>query len=127
MLKKSVFLIIFFILPITGYTLGLGDITVFSKLNEPLKIQIELIQSKTTPLDDILVKNASIKTYRRANLPFPETFNKVRFKPKKTNNGSIIVELTTRRPVRDPFITFIADLKWRKGHVSREYTFLLDP
>lgn len=126
MFKKSVF-IFFLIAPLTGFTLGLGNITVFSKLNQPLKVQIELINSKSTRLDNIMVKNASLNTYRRANLPRPDTFNQVRFKTKKITNGSIIVELTTKRPVREPFITFIADLKWRTGHINREYTFLLDP
>ena len=128
MLKKSVFLILFFLIfPISVYSLGLGDITVFSRLNEPLKIQFEIVNSKQTPLDEIVVSNASRSAYRQANLPRPESFNRVRFKAKKISNGSIIVELTSKRPVREPFITFIADLKWRGGHLIREYTFLLDP
>ena len=128
MLKKSILLFIFlFILPVTGFTLGLGNITVFSKLNEPLKVHIELVNSSSTRLDEIVVKNASLRTYKQANLPRPDSFSKVRFKAKKVNNGSIVIELTTKRPVREPFITFIADLKWRTGHLNREYTFLLDP
>ncbi len=128
MIKKNFFLVIFFlILPSTTYALGFGDITVFSKLNEPLKVHIELLDSKSMRLDDITVKNASLNTYRRANLPKPEVFKKVRFKARKEADGSIVVELTSKRPVREPFITFIADMKWRKGHLNREYTFLLDP
>ncbi len=114
-------------MPSLSYALGLGNITVFSKLNEPLKLQIELINSKSTQLDSIIVKNASRDIYRRSNLPRPEAFNKVHFKIKKINNGSLIVELTSKRPVREPFITFIAVLKWKSGHINREYTFLLDP
>ncbi len=127
-LKKSAFFIIcFLMIPVTGLTLGLGNITVFSKLNEPLKVQIELINPGTIQLDDIHVKNAHRNDYKRANLPRPAAFHKVRFKVKKISNGLTIVELTSNRPVREPFITFIADLRWRKGHMIREYTFLLDP
>lgn len=114
-------------LPITGFTLGFGNLTVFSKLNEPLKIHINLVGSKSVSIDDLIVKNADIKTYKRANIPKPSAFNKVRFKLKKEANGSIVVELTTKKPVREPFFTFIADMKWRTGHLNREYTFLLDP
>ncbi|MDX2504451.1 MAG: FimV/HubP family polar landmark protein [Gammaproteobacteria bacterium] len=128
MIKKNFFLVILFlILPSITYALGFGDITVFSKLNEPLKVHIELLDSKSMRLDDISVKNASLNSYRRANLPKPEVLNKVRFKARKEADGSIVVELTSKRPVREPFITFIADMKWRKGHLNREYTFLLDP
>jgi len=128
MLKNPLFFILFlFIIPSTGYTLGFGDITVFSKLNEPLKAQVNITDSKSVLLDELVVKNADIKTYRRANLPRPDAFNRARFKTKKLNNGLVVVEITTRKPVREPFITFIADLKWLSGHLNREYTFLLDP
>lgn len=128
MSKKSTFISIFLLmLPITGFTLGFGNLTVFSKLNEPLKIHINLVGSKSVSIDDLIVKNADIKTYKRANIPKPSAFNKVRFKLRKEANGSIVVELTTKKPVREPFFTFIADMKWRTGHLNREYTFLLDP
>jgi len=128
MSKKSAFISIFLLmLPITGFTLGLGNLTVFSKLNEPLKVHINLVDSKSVSIDDLIVKHADIKTYKRANIPKPSAFNKVRFNTKKEANGSIIVELTTQKPVREPFFTFIIDMKWRTGHLNREYTFLLDP
>lgn len=125
--KLFVVLTAFIISPETALALGFGDITVFSKLNEPLKAHIELLDSESTPTDEISVKNASLSIYRRANLPRPEVFNKVRFKTTKLANGSIIAELTSKQPIKEPFITFIADLKWRNGHLNREYTFLLDP
>ena len=131
MLKKTkqvFFLIIpFLVLPSSIFALGFGDITVYSKLNEPLKVHIVLLDSKSIHLDEVVVKNAHLNIYRRFNLPKPEAFNKVRFKTKKEANGSIVVELTSKRPVKEPFITFIADMKWRQGHLTREYTFLLDP
>ncbi len=130
MLKKFTFFLVcflLFILPVTAFSLGLGKITVYSNLNEPLNIQIELVNSKSTLLDDIIIKNARSSIYRRANLPRPEVFRRVKFKAKKAADGSIYVEVTSKRPVREPFITFIADLKWRTGHINREYTFLLDP
>ena len=67
--------------------LGFGEITVFSKLNEPLKVHIELVDSKSTPIDDITVKNASRDIYRRANLPRPDAFNRIRFKTTKLAKG----------------------------------------
>lgn len=107
--------------------MGLGDITVLSKLNEPLNIEIAIIDTSSTPIDDIVVRNAHRETYKRARLLNPDIFNKVRFKIVKKTNGSVIARLTSRRPVKEPFITFIADLRWPEGHINREYTFLLDP
>ena len=128
MLKKLPLVTLFSILfPGTSFALGFGEITVFSKLNEPLKVHIELVDSKSTPIDEITVKNAPRNIYRRANLPRPEAFNRVKFKTTKLANGNVIVVVTSKKPVREPFITFIADMRWRHGHINREYTFLLDP
>lgn len=128
MLKKRVLAVaLLSVLPGASFALGLGEITVFSKLNEPLKAHIEIVDSSNIPVDDVSVKNASLSTYRRANLPKPEALNKVRFKTTKLANGKIIVVLTSKRPIKEPFITFIADARWPSGHLSREYTFLLDP
>ncbi|WP_198263835.1 type IV pilus assembly protein FimV [sulfur-oxidizing endosymbiont of Gigantopelta aegis] len=128
MLKKSVFFFISsLVFPSSGFSLGLGDITVFSSLNTPLKAQIVLVDSESNLVDDFVIKNASFSTYQRAGLPRPEIFKKVRFKAVKMSNDSIVIELSSKKPIREPFITFIADLKWPKGHLNREYTFLLDP
>jgi len=128
MLKKVFFLIILFLaLPSTVFAIGFGEITVFSNLNEPLKAHIQLTDTKSVKPSDIKVNNASQKTYNLANLPNPDSFNRVKFKTRKEANGSIVVELTSKRLLREPFITFIAEMKWRGGHLVREYTFLLDP
>ncbi len=111
----------------TALALGLGNIIVLSKLNEPLDVEIEVLDTGTVPIDDIIVRNAQRQTYKKANLFSPEVFNKVHFKIIKKPDGSVVAKLTSKRPVKEPFITFIADMKWRNGHISREYTFLLDP
>ena len=140
MLKKLFFTILFpvsyrvvlltlltVLLSHTAFALGLGDINVLSKLNEPLNVEIEILDAGSVPIDDIIVRNAQRQTYRKANLFIPEVFNKVHFKVIKKSNGSVVAKLTSKRAVKEPFITFIADMRWRNGHISREYTFLLDP
>ena len=111
----------------TALALGLGDIKVLSKLNEPLDVEIRILDAGTVPIDDIIVRNAQEQTYKKANLVSPEVFNRVHFKIIKKPKGSVVAKLTSKRPVKEPFITFIADLRWRNGHINREYTFLLDP
>lgn len=128
-MKKNFLLLISVILifPESVLALGLGTLTVFSKLNEPLKAQIELTNVQTSNIDEIIVGNASKTTYRRADLPKPATFRRVNFKIIKKSNGSVIVNLTGKKPIKELYITFIADLKWKDIHLNREYTFLLDP
>ncbi len=111
----------------TAMALGLGEITVHSALNEPLNVEIDIINTDSVAIDDITVRNATRETYQRADLLNPEIFNKVRFKIIKKPDGSLVVRLTSKKPVKEPFITFIADMRWRTGHFNREYTFLLDP
>jgi len=128
MLRLSALLFIYFLTcPITAYTLGFGNLTVYSKLNEPLKVSIKLVDSQKVDINDIKVRNAGRTTYKRARLPNPEILKKVHFTTRKVSDGSILIELTSKKPVKEPFISFIIDMKWRTGHLNREYTFLLDP
>lgn len=128
-MKKNFLLLISVILifPKSVLALGLGTLTVFSKLNEPLKAQIELTNVRSSNIDEIIVGNASKATYKRADLPKPASFRKVKFKIIKKSNGSVVVNLTGKKPLRELYITFIADLKWKDIHLNKEYTFLLDP
>jgi pilus assembly protein FimV len=125
MIKKLFFSLLMF--PGLSLALGFGDITVFSKLNEPLKIHIALTDTASISLDDIRVNQANSSVYRKAALPRPEALNRVKIQVLRLANGKTVAVFTTKKPVREPFITFIAELKWPRGLIHREYTFLLDP
>ncbi len=113
-------------LPNTGFTLGLGDIEVNSALNQELKAEIELLSSAPEDTEALIVKLASREEFTRAGLDRPFMLNDLRFKTIVIDNVPHI-QVSTVKPVREPFLNFLIEVDWPKGHLLREYTILLDP
>ena len=113
-------------LPKTGFTLGLGEIEVNSALNQELKADIELYSAEPEDAETLIVKLASREEFSRAGLDRPFLLNDLRFKTVVVN-GTPHIQVTTIKPVREPFLNFLLEVDWPKGHLLREYTVLLDP
>jgi len=113
-------------LPKLGFTLGLGDIEVNSALNQELKAEIELFSAAPEDAETLIVKLASRDAFSRAGLDRPFLLNELRFKTVVVDNVPHI-QITTATPVREPFLNFLLEVDWPKGHLLREYTVLLDP
>ena len=45
----------------------------------------------------------------------------------KERGGRRYLEITSDRPLNEPFIDMLVELNWASGRLVREYTFLLDP
>ncbi len=114
-------------LPTGAAALGLGEIELHSALNEPLDAEIELLSVGREQLEDIKVALAKSADFARAGLDRPFWFSKLRFAIQKDPDGKARIKITTRQPVREPFLNFLLEVNWPKGKLLREYTVLLDP
>jgi len=113
-------------LPSEGFTLGLGEIEVNSALNQNLDADVTLLSAAPDDTENLIVKLASRKEFTRAGIDRPFLLNELRFKTVVVNNVPHI-RITTQSPVREPFLDFLIEIDWPKGHLVREYTVLLDP
>ncbi len=115
-------------LPLTVLALGLGEIEVDSYLNQPLKAEIEVISARPGEIDDLLVGLASRDAFRKAGLERPAVLSKLKFKVDKAEDGqSATISISTKTPVKEPFLSFLVEADWAKGRLLREFTVLLDP
>ncbi len=115
-------------LPITAYSLGLGDIDVRSFLNQPLRAEISIISARPGEIDDLLVGLANREAFARASLSRPSHLNNLKFKVVKSEDGSTaIITVKTQTAVKEPVLNFLVEADWAKGKVFREFTLLLDP
>jgi pilus assembly protein FimV len=110
-----------------AYGLGVGDIKVDSALNQRLDAEIELISSTEGELDEVTVSLGSAKAFERINLNRPYHLTSIEFKVTTRADGTPIVKLTSTETIREPFLDFLVEVNWPKGHMLREYTVLLDP
>lgn len=102
--------------------LGLGELTLKSSLNQPLKAEIELLDIKGLTSWDIKPSLASAADFERAGVEREYFLTRIAFKVEDNR-----VVLTSREPVNEPFLNFLVELNWPSGRVLREYTVLLDP
>lgn len=109
-----------------AWSLGLGDITVESFLNEPLKVKIDLITRETDDMATVTARLASADDYEligasRDAVPVP-----VRFTIEDPEGDAFIVA-TSDLPMGDPIVRLIVEVNWSKGRLLREYMVFLDP
>ncbi len=114
------------LLPLRGYSLGLGDLELHSALNQELNAEIEVLSAVSEDAEKILIKLADRDAFNRAGLDRPFLLQQLKFKI-IDKNGVPYVKVYTKTPVSEPFLSFLLEIDWPQGHLLREYTLLLDP
>ncbi|TFH81307.1 FimV/HubP family polar landmark protein [Pseudomonas kribbensis] len=106
--------------------LGLGDITVHSALNQPLKADIALVDAAGLSAGELSASLASADEFGRAGVERVFFLNDLKFTPILHGSRNLI-RVTSTKPVNEPFLNFLVQLNQPNGHVLREYTVLIDP
>ncbi|TQV67691.1 FimV family protein [Exilibacterium tricleocarpae] len=106
--------------------LGLGEIKLNSTLNQPLNAEIKLLQVRNLTEEEILVSLAEREDFDRAGVERTFFLSDLRFKVVLNHPSGPIVRVTTRKPVREPYLNFLLETQWPTGRLLREYTVLMD-
>ncbi len=107
--------------------LGVGNINLRSALNQPLDAEIELLQVRDLTTNEILPTLASPDEFGRAGIERAYFLTDLTFTPEVRSDGRAVIRVTSSRPVREPFLNFLMEVRWPSGRVLREFTLLLDP
>ncbi|MGI8738558.1 MAG: FimV/HubP family polar landmark protein [Gammaproteobacteria bacterium] len=113
--------------PGTTWCLGLGDITVSTALNQPLRADIRVLSAEPDDIENMRTTLASQQVFDGAGIQRPFALTQLRFNVVPATDGGAIIQVTTREPVREPFLNFLIEMRWPNGRLVREYTVLLDP
>ncbi len=105
---------------------GLGDITLYTGLNEPLRADIRVRNVGDLNENQLLVNLADREAFERAGVDRVFFLSGMDFELELTGDGDAIVRVSTEQPVKEPYLEFVVELKWPTGRVLREYTLLLD-
>jgi pilus assembly protein FimV len=106
--------------------LGLGEITLHSALNQPLRADIALVDAAGLEEGELTVSLATADEYRRAGVERLLFLNDLKFIPVLRGNRRFI-RVTSNKPVNEPFLNFLVQLNQPNGRLLREYTVLIDP
>lgn len=112
-----------------GYVqaLGLGGAKVNSNLNQPLVAEIDLVSTGGLSDAEILPGLATREEFLKAGIDRVYFLSDIRFEVKSGPDGEPKIVLTTRKPVREPFLNFLVEVIWPSGRLLREYALLIDP
>ncbi|SFO14949.1 FimV C-terminal domain-containing protein [Pseudomonas sp. NFACC24-1] len=106
--------------------LGLGEITLHSALNQPLRADIALVDVAGISEGDLSASLASPDDFSRAGVERVFFLSNLRFTPVWRGERSFI-RVTSSKPVEEPFLNFLVQLNQPNGRLLREYTVLIDP
>ncbi len=107
--------------------LGLGGIRTLSVLNQPFSGEIEIHDVKPDELDTIKVSIASQEAFTKAGIERYYYLTKLTFSPEVSPQGKSVIRVSSRDPIREPYMDLLVKVQWPNGQLVKEYTVLLDP
>src|ERR1700691_4374004 len=116
-----------FLWPPSAWALGLGEIHLNSALNEPMNAEIDLIAAQPKELTALRATLAGKDAFTRYGIDRPPFLSTLTFKVGKGKDGRDALLVRSTDAIPEPFVTFLVDVNWPRGHLMREYTVLLAP
>ena len=107
--------------------LQLGEMTLKSKLNQPLSVEIELLDVGGLTAAEITPSLASSQAFVDAGVDRQAFLNDLTFTPVVNPNGRSVVRVTSSKPLPDSYVRFLLQVQWPNGRLMRDYSVLLDP
>lgn len=115
---------------LTGHpalALELGALRTDSALNQPFQGEIDLGDIGPNEIDALRVSIASPEAFEKAGIERYYALTQLRFTPEVTADGRVRVHVSSRDPVREPYLDFLVEAVWPAGRLIKGYTVLLDP
>ncbi|HEY1071040.1 MAG TPA: hypothetical protein VGE33_10995, partial [Thermomonas sp.] len=110
-----------------AWALGLGQIQVKSKRNQPLLAEIPIVSTTPGELAALRARLASPDTFRRVGLAPPTGIaSDLQFSLGSDSKGRPVIRVTTLRPVEQAELNFLIEVDWGAGRLVREYSALVD-
>ena len=126
-IRTGALVLAFLLLPSLAVAAGLGKLTVFSGLGQPLRAEIELLSLQKGEADNLRVRLPPAEAFGKANIEYSGALLSVKFSIEQRGEGRYVVVLSSAQPMNEPFLDLLVELDWTTGRLVREYTFLLDP
>ena len=114
-------------LPEVSHALGLGNMRVDSRLNEPLSAQIDIIGATPDELRAISASVASPELFQRYHAERPAFLSSATISLGIGANGKAVLIVQSTDAFTEPLVEFLIDLRSGNQQLVRDYSLLLDP
>lgn len=105
----------------------LGAVRVNSALGEPLKAEVTITDLTKDEAASLQVSMAAPADFGSRGLIYNSVLSSIRVSYEITGKDTAVVRFTSSRPIQEPFIDLLMDVRWRAGNMQRSYTMLIDP
>lgn len=113
--------------PLSAWALGLGQIQVLSKRDQPLLAEIPIISNDPSELESLQARLASPETFARIGLAPPQGIvSDLQFAVALSADGRPVIRVTSAAPVQQSLLSFLLEVNWGQGRLVREYSALVD-
>lgn len=109
-----------------SHAVTIGELQLQSKFGEPLLAIIPLSDVGHLSSEEIKISKASSDIYRQLNIENLNTFNPLRFELTGSGNN-LAIQVVSPKPIKEPFLEFVIELKWPAGQLYKSFNILLDP
>ena len=106
---------------------GLGGLTVYSALGQPLSAEIAVNAMDPEEFARVLARIASPDDYQAAKLAYSPFLRQLRVSAERRKDGKMVLKVTSYAPVNEPTLDLLMDFNWRDGRLLQKYSVLLDP
>ena len=115
------------IMPGIAHALGLGNLKVYSALNERLSAEIEFTPISNKQLRTLTAGVGSQADFAAAGLERLPFLSDVKVTVARGSDGDHSLRLSSRQPLSDPILRFLVRVDWAGGHLVQEFTAIIDP
>jgi len=114
------------LMPVATIAAGLGEATVKSYLSQPLVAEIPIEDVSADQLENITIQLADRQLHEEVGINWTNVKGNLSFEIVQGETGPV-VQVTSRRAIREPILSFLLELRWNSTAIVREYNLLLDP
>jgi len=124
---RSIFLLIMgWFFSFSVHALGLGGMTVYSDLSQPMNAEIEIVRASSGELPKLNIGLASPTIFKQNGVPYMHSLQRLNFVVEDKGNGLSVIKVSSTDPIREPVVEFVLDVSWPKGHLRRIYSAIIN-
>ncbi len=106
--------------------IGLGEIATESAMDQRFMAEIELLNIGDLDENQMAVGLAPPEDFQNAGIDRDFQLADLKFRVDLANPNRPLIRVSSLRPIREPYLNFLVELRWPSGRLLREYTVLLD-
>ena len=111
----------------SAWALSLGAATVQSSLGQGLRAEVDVSTATDAEADSLTAEIASGQAYAAGNLDVSPALKDLKISIQRRASGNLVIRIAGDRPVNEPVLQVLLDVRWSTGKMVRSFTLFIDP